>query len=207
MEVILHLQPCWCRCLTQQFSTWIQHALVGREGAQRQPGTGSSPPRWFLAQYSRDPTAALPWVPSFSAPRTGWRKMGRRCCGAISARGRVGGPDGGVCPVHPVQRCLWPWFSSRNKYLDWKAFKVSEVLVLVRITFSFLPGKHKEKILLVLLSLPRYQKSRNFNKLFCSGHETDVRVQTVVVRQVYLPQQLWNRGTAVPSGPAVPRHL
>lgn len=62
-------------------------------------------------------------------------------------------------------------------------FKGSEVLVLVRIPFSFLPEKHKE-ILLVLLSLSRYQKSRNFNKLFCSGHEMDGRVQTVILRYI-----------------------
>lgn len=63
-------------------------------------------------------------------------------------------------------------------------FKGSEVLVLVRIPFSFLPGKHKEETLLVLLSLSRYQKSRNFNKFFCSGHEMDVRVQTVILRYI-----------------------
>ena len=73
-----------------------------------------------------------------------------------------------------------------NTSTEKPVFKGSQVLVLVRTTFSFLPGKHKEKTLLVLLSLSRYQKSRNFNKFFCSGHETDVRVQTVILRYICL---------------------
>lgn len=46
-----------------------------------------------------------------------------------------------------------------NTLTEKPVFKGSGVLVLVRIAFSPLPGKHKGKVFLVLLSLSRYQKA------------------------------------------------
>lgn len=157
---------------------------MGREGAQRQPGTGPGPPHWFLSQG----TQGIPQQDRCGSPTSQPHGLGGGRQAESAAEQSV---QGVMLRGWMGRSILYIQFGSAsdhgsaaiiNTSTERPVFKGSDVLVLVRMTFSFLPGKHKEKVLLVLLSLPRYQKSRNFNKFFCSDLETDVRVQTVILR-------------------------